>query len=871
MADYKDPNLDIEERIKSLISQMTLKEKVRQLDIYSGMELRADAGDVNSGFKNGLPEFEDTYFKEKYGDLGVGCVQERYSHPSIINKMQRAQIENSRLGIPLLFSEETLHGLLWPEATILPQQIAVAATFEPEIAFKQGRVIASEARSLGIHEGWAPVLDLARDPRFGRVEEGFGEDTFLGAQLAYSMVKGYQLDDLTRNDTVVSEVKHFTGYGFPYGGLNCAPALFGRRDHAFYALPIFEAAFKAGALNTMCSYNSIDGIPVAGDRELLTDVLRGDMKMQGFVRSDMTAIIMLQRCHYVAETNREAIKMGITAGVDMQLYDFPHDEYQDTLIDLVLSGNLDEEIINLSVSRVLRVKFLLGLFENPYVDENLHKTVVNCDEHKSTALEIAKKAIVLLKNKADILPLSKNTKKIAVMGPSADTCRFGDYSSASSVKRACTLLDGIKEIVGSDTEVLFSKGCSILDSDITPVPSHWFKTPEGAVGLKGEYFNNCDCSGEADFTRTDSLINFNFIYSKPAPNISAQCFSARWTGVLKPTDTFNGSLGLSSMDSMRLWVDDVLLVDGWGDKDANQMQDFSFERGKEYKLKIEFFNDQRGVRVLFGYNYGSFDVSEAVALAKNADVAIVALGDSEITCGENLDRSSLSLPGKQLELLKAVAATKTPTILVLQNGRPLTLTWENENIDGIVEAFHIGEQGGRAIAQVLFGDYNPAGRLPISFPKSVGQIPVNYNRCPFGATKYVEEDWNPLYPFGFGLSYTSFDYSNLSFSSEKINAGENIVVSFDIKNIGNLDGEEVAQVYLHDRFSCVIRPYKELCGFTRVFIKKGETVGVNITIKPESMRVLDRDMQWKIEKGDFDIFVGNSSSNECLRGSFAVL
>ncbi len=860
---FADKNLNIEERILDLISRMTLEEKVRQLDIYSGAEVLTDSK---------MPAiFDGDKYKELYGELGIGCLQIRYSSAKLNNQIQEYNIKNTRLGIPVLFSEETLHGLVWPEATIFPQQIALAGTFEPDLAYKQGRAIASEVRSLGVHEGWSPVLDLARDPRWGRVEEGYGEDTYLGAKFAYKMVEGLQGNDLTRNNSIVSEPKHFSGYGAPSGGLNCGPAMFGRRDHANYCLPIFEAAFNAGALNTMCSYNTIDGVAVAGDKELLTDVLRNELGMKGFVRSDMTAIRMLHTCHYAAKSDREAIKMGIEAGVDMQLYDYPHEEYQNTLIDLVNTGEITEEVINISCSRVLRVKFMLGLFENPFTDETLSERVVNCREHKEIALEVAEKSICLLKNQNNILPLKKSIKNIAVIGPSAAVCRFGGYSSVSSVERGITLLDGIKSLVSKDTKVVYNSGCNILDTDIKPIPQNWLRDADGKSGLTGEYFNNLDFSGEPVCTRVDRMINFNFIYSKPAAGVNADKFAVRWSGTLLTDRSFKGCIGLSTMDSMRLWIDNNLVVDGWEGLNANQMIDFDFVQGKEYQIRIEYKNDQRGARVIFGYNNGRLNMDEAIRIAQNADVAIVAVGDSEETCGENFDRADLGLPGKQLDLVKAIHATGTPVVLVLQNGRPMSITWENDNIPAIIEAWHIGEQGGMAISKVIFGDVNPAGRLPMSFPKSVGQIPVHYNRCPFSATKYVEMDWLPLYPFGYGLSYTNFEYSNIRLSKAEIKINETVDVMFDVTNAGDCHGEEVAQLYIHDEYSSVLRPYKELAGFKRIYLEKGERKTVILTLGYEQLRVLNKEFKWVVEEGKFEVMVGNNSANILLTGEFNVL
>lgn len=863
MAKYKfqDSSLPIEERIDDLISLMTLEEKVRQLDLYAGTEFKH-----NGEFS----ELDIDKLLDTMGDVGLGCFQNRYSNVKVNNEVQRRILEKSRLPIPVLFSEEALHGLIWPNCTVFPQQIALASTFKPELAQKQGKAIAAECRSLGVHETWSPVLDLARDPRWGRVEEGYGEDTYLAARFAEKMVTGLQGDDLTKSDSIIAEVKHFSGYGAPTGGLNCAPAMMGKHEHEFYCLPVFEAAFKAGALNAMCSYNSIDGVPVACDRHILTDKLRGELGMRGFVRADMTAVAMLHTCHFVAKDDKEAIKMGIEAGVDMQLYDFPHDVYQNGLIEMVRDGELDESVVDLSVRRVLRVKFMLGLFENPYTDESLSEKVVHCKEHIDTALEVAENAICLLKNQDDILPLDKNISKIAVIGPSANVARFGDYSPECEVTAGVTVLDGIKNIVSDKTEVLYAKGCNILESDLMPIPTKWLRTKDGEEGLTGQYFNCLDFSEEPVVTRTDKLINFNWIYTKPGNGINADKFGARWTGSIVPDTDFNGYIGLSNMDSMRLWLDGELVVDLWKNSENDTMIPVKLEKGKSYDVKVEFINDQRGVRVVLGYSYGENDMEEAINIAKKADVAVLVVGDDATTCGENLDRADLDLPGRQKELVQKIYETGTPVVLVLQTGRPVSIVWETENIPAILEAWTIGEQGGNAIARTLFGDNNPGGRLPMSFPKSVGQLPVNYNRRPFGAVKYVEMDWNPLYPFGYGLSYTKFKYDNFKLSTNEIEKDGSVLASIDVTNIGDVYGEETPQFYIHDEYSCVVRPYKELAGFERVGLNPGETKTVTVEIGFEQLRVLNREFKWEVEAGNFEIMAGPHSYDLPFKATLTV-
>lgn len=860
MKNYKNPNLPIEERIEDLLNQMTLEEKLRQIDQYSGSDILTK--DMKIVWDN---------VKEVINTKGIGSLQNRNSNAVINNELQRYAIENTRLGIPILFSEEALHGLHKPGCTIYPQQITLASSWSPELAEKVGHGIARETRSFGMHEVWCPVIDLVRDPRWGRVEETYGEDTYLSSRLAASMVKGLQGNDVSQPDRVVSEPKHFAGYGVPTGGLNCAPAIIGRHELFAYYLPVFEAAFvEGGAFNTMCSYSSIDGIPCVSDHELMTEVLRDQWKIPGFVRSDMCAISMLNEGHNTASTKEDAIRQALEAGVDMQLYDYSHDIYQNSIMNMINNGTISLEVLDTAVSRVLRVKFLLGLFENPYTDDTLSHKVVRCDEHQAMALEVARKGICLLKNEGELLPLRKNLKSIAVIGPSAAEARLGDYCVEPEGFKAISILDGIKDMVSPDTEIHYAKGCSILDSDIMVIPSKWLRTSTGERGLNGEYFNNANMSGTPVFTTVDSEINFNWIYSKPSENVDANLFSVKWTGKLVPDKDITGYIGTSSMDSMRLWIDGELIIDGWGfDKDATAMKSFSFVANKEYNLLIEYCKDERGVRVIFGWSYGNDDIKKAIEAASKAEVAIVALGDSEETSGENLDRADLKLPGRQLELVKAIYNTGTPIILVLQNGRPLSITWESEHIPAIVEAWFPGEKGGKAIAEILFGDVNPSGKLPISFPKSVGQLPVYYSRKIAGGLRYVEMDRKALYPFGYGLSYTKFKYSNLQITQDEAKDSY-ATVQFDVTNIGERAGEEIAQLYIRDCFTSVVKQYMELKGFNRIHLNPGETKTLIFELGHDELKLLNLKYEWVVEAGDFEVMVGPDSENIKLTGGFNV-
>ena len=857
---YQDKNASIEERVQDLLSRMTLDEKLDQLD--------QDIMHID------WEKIEEPLRSECREKLNKRCGDAR-----VYNALQRYAKEHTRLGIPYFIHEEALHGLHRPDCTIFPQQLTLSSAFDPGLCYDMGRAIATETRAKNICEVFAPVLDLARDPRWGRTEETYGEDTYLSSKLGAAVVKGLQGDDLTADNTVLSELKHYTGYGNPIGGLNCAPTTMGRHDVFSYCMPVFEEAFVEGkATNTMCSYNSIDGIPVVSDREILTDVLRGKYGMPGFVRADMTAIIMQHTAHHSAATPKEALCKAVKAGVDVQFADYSHEEYRRLMKELLDEGRITMEDLDTSVSRMLRVKFMLGLFENPYVDENLEKKVVHCKAHQAKALEIAQKTAVLLKNENQMLPLSKTIRKIAVLGPNANTPVMGDYCVEPEY-HAYTLLDGIKEVVSPETEVVYDKGCNILGAEIKPIERWWINAkprPEAGIqeidyGFTGEYFNGPDFSGEPVLTRLDKEINFNWIYHKPDDAVDSKQFCVRWTGTMRSPKNFEGRIGLSSPDSMRLYIDGKLLIDGWEEKDANQMVPFSFQSGKKYDVCVEFRNDARGVRVILGYDHGEETIDRAVQLAKESDVAIVALGDSTETSGENFDRTTLDLPGKQLDFLKAVYETGTPVVLVMNTGRPVSCVWEDQHIPAILQAGFNGEKGGLAVAQILFGDINPSGHLTMSYPRTVGQIPCHYSRKPAGGRKYVEMDWNPLYPFGYGLSYTTFAFNNIKLSASEIPADGEIEVSLDVTNTGSCAGATVAQIYVDDHYTSVVRPIIELKGFERVELQAGETKTVHFKLGFKELRLLDATYHWVVEKGSFSVLAGPNAGDLPLRADFCVV
>lgn len=869
---YKDASLPIEERLEDLLARMSLEEKVRQMDQYHGVNNFVDKKFPGSGTAMARDgKLLMAKVESLIGRLGLGCIHDLYPPTAeVTNQLQKYAVEKTRLGIPILFSEEALHGLCSPGATIFPQAITLGASWNPELARRVGKAIASEARAFGIHESFGPVLDLCRDPRWGRMEENYGEDTWLTSRLGVAMIKGMQGEDLSADDAIIAEPKHFLGYGAPAGGVNCAPCQAGERELRTYYLPVFEAAVvEGGAMGIMCAYNSIDGVPCAGSKWLLTDILRGEWGFQGFVRSDLGAVRRLHTDHCVAGDGEEAILQAVDAGLDLQYYDYERDFFQPTLIDLVESGRLDEAVIDRAVSRILRAKFMLGLFENPYTDPALAARRVRCREHLDVALQSAREGLCLMKNDDGLLPLPKDLRRIAVLGPSADIPRLGDYTSLVDGFRPVTVLDGIRRIVSKKTEVTFTKGADIVLGDLKPVHRKFLSPPDNnGQGLRAEYFDNPDLAGEPALVRIDSSVSFNWIYTTPAEGIGPEPFSVRWTGRLKPDHTFDGFLGTASTDSMRLWIDGELFVDGWDQGSAvnsGLKKPFRFVAGHVYDVRVEFKKDHSAAQVVLGWNDQLASIDDAVALAREADVAIVCLGDSGETCGEGRDRAFLDLPGDQLDLLKAVQATGTPTVLVLQIGRAMTLNWEAENVPAILNAWFGGELGGQAIAEALFGDYNPAGRLPVSFPKCVGQLPLYYNAPVFGPQQYTDMDRDPLFAFGHGLSYTTFEYSALRLSPAVIRPDGLTTVSVDVTNTGTRPGDEVVQLYIHDLISSVVRPEMELKGFARIHLAPGETRTVTFDLGFDHLKLLNRQMEWVVEPGVFEVMVGGASDAIALR------
>jgi beta-glucosidase len=733
--DYRNPKLPIPDRVAELLRQMTIEEKVDQL-----------AGGRRRMLTTAGPEDQRVF----------GKLQDLYKPESQIsprdaaelrNEAQKYLVEKTRLGVPGIFQGEALHGYMAYGSTSFPQVLGLASTWDPVLVEQVFTAAADEMSAAGTNQAFTPVLDLARDPRWGRTEETYGEDPYLVSRMAVAAINGLQGRswNIDRHH-VIATAKHFAVHGQPEGGTNTAPANYSERVIRESFLVPFQAAVEEAHVGSiMASYNEIDGIPSHVNHWLLDRVLRQEWGFRGYVTSDGNGLQMLVETHHVAADKAEAARKALAAGVD---YDLSDGSVYATLTDQVKQGIVPESELDLAVSRVLATKFRLGLFENPYVDPNYATRTVNSQAHKQLALKAAQEAIVLLKNDGNLLPLDpKKLKTIAVIGPNAADVHLGGYSRDPGPGNQISILDGIKRRVEPGVKVLYSEGCKITT---------------GKQGWAAWYENKVEI-----------------------PDAKSQ---------------------------------------------------------------------EASIRV-------------AADIVRRSDVAIVVVGENESTnreawSEEHLgDRDSLDLIGAQEHLVEAVVATGKPVVVLLINGRPLSINYIKEHVPAIIEGWYLGEQGGTAAARVIFGDVNPGGKLPITFPKSVGQLPDFYDYKPSRNRSYLlDPGRKPLFPFGYGLSYTTFKFDNLRLEPATILPGGNAVVFVDVTNIGNREGDEVAQMYIHQRVASVTRPVLELRGFERITLKPGETATVEFGLTPEALSLLNEDMHRVVEPGTFDIMVGANSS-----------
>jgi len=754
---YKNSTLPIEKRVSDLLGRMTVEEKVGQLSKLLGWDMYSKSGKkvtISNKLRKAVKE-------QHIGLLWATLRADPWTQKTLLNGLspveaaratnaiQRYMVDSTRLGIPLLLSEEAPHGHMAIGATVFPTAIGQASTWSPQLIQDMASTIAMETYAVGGKNGYGPVLDLARDPRWSRTEETYGEDPYLIGQMGSAMIRGFQGEKIGERDKIIGTLKHFVAYAAPDGGHNGESVSFGERSLRQYFLPPFERAVKSGAGSVMTAYNSIDGIPCSANSWLLNDILRKDWGFTGFVVSDLLSISGLNGGHATAATAEEAASQSIHAGLDV---DLSGTGYGSNLLKAVQQGLVEPAVLDTAVARVLRMKFNLGLFDHPYVDEKMVAQKVATTQNKTVARQVARESIVLLKNDQHILPLSKSLKRIAVIGPNADNPynQLGDYTAPQADGKVQTLLTGIRAAVDKNTKIDYVKGCAIRDT------------------------SNSD--------------------------IAAAVAAAKQ-------------------------ADAVVLVLG-------------------------------------GSSARDFKTSYQATGAANVDPNTV----SDMESGEGFDRVSLDMMGDQIKLLKAIQATGKPLVLVTIMGRPLNLNWAADNVPAIVNAWYPGQEGGLAVADVLFGDYNPAGRLPISVPRSVGQLPVHYNHTKPKHHDYVEMSAKPLYAFGYGLSYSSFDYSNLQVSLKEAEHDFACTVSFDVVNNGKLAGDEVAQLYVVDEVSSVVTPVMQLKRFERKNIAAGKKERYSFQLTKEDLKLWSPSKVWKTEKGKFKFLVGASSDDIRLKG-----
>jgi len=864
-TNYKRSDLPIEERVKDLLQRMTPEEKFWQLFMIPG-----DLGNDPSKYKNGIFGFQVNTVQQQQGAaaqlLNYKSGQTAQQTLAKINEIQKYFVEQTRLGIPIIAFDEALHGLVRDEATAFPQAIALAATWDTLLMGQVASAIAKETKARGIRHILSPVVNIATDVRWGRVEETYGEDPFLSAAMGVAFVKAFE------QRGVVTNPKHFA-VNHGEGGRDSYPVHFNERLlEETHLVPFKAVVQKGGARSIMTAYNSLDGSPCSANDWLLNKKLRKDWGFKGFVLSDAGATGGANVLHFTAADYADAGRKSIENGLDV-IFQTAYEHH--SLFDkYFLDGSMNPAVIDSAVARVLRIKFELGLFEKPYVTIT-DQEKWTASQHRELSKEAAVRSLVLLKNKNDLLPLKKSIKKIAVIGTDAIEARLGGYSGPGNNK--ISILAGIKEKT-KGSQVVYATGPGREHKTWTFVPSSSLSTMRDGKkiqGLRGEYFNNVTMAGEPVLTRIDEAIRFQWtLFSPDQATINYDFFSARWTGKIQSPATGNYKIGIDGNDGYRLFINNKLIINNWKKQSySTKLVNYYFEKGKAYDIRIEYFEPAGNAWLRLIWNAGVADsseqkIKEAVQLAKTSDVAIVVAGIDE---GEFNDRASLALPGLQEEMIKRIAATGKPVVVLLVGGSAITMNNWLDKVNSVVAIWYPGETGGAAVADILFGDRSPSGKLPITFPVFEGQLPLVYNHKPTGrGDDYTNLTGQPLFPFGFGLSYTNFNYTGLQLDKSIITAGENLSLRFKLKNTGKYKGDEVVQLYLHDELASVARPVKELKGFQRISLEPGQEKEIQFIITPDMLTMLDINMKEVIEPGKFRIMIGSSSMDIRLREIFEV-
>lgn len=860
---YKDPKQKVEVRVQDLLKRMTPEEKFWQCFMIPGdldnvpkgqyshgiFGLQVSAGNQGGGVAGQLLKYNATEDAERLAKK--------------INAIQKYFVEESRLGIPIIPFDEALHGLMREGATAFPQAIGLSATFNPDLMKEVSTAIAKESKLRGIRQILTPVVNLASDVRWGRTEETYGEDPFLTSVMGVNFVSSFE------NQGIITTPKHFLA-NVGEGGRDSYPIHWSKRYLEETHLIPFQKAFQEGkSRSVMTSYNLLDGRPSTANHWLLTEKLKKAWNFEGFVISDASAVGGANVLHFTAKDYDDASAQAMNAGLDV-IFQTEYNHYK-LFMPPFLDGRISKERIDDAVSRVLRAKFELGLFENTYVSDAAISELKKLN-HKPLAEKAAIESFVLLQNNNQTLPISEKVKKILIVGTDAVDARLGGYSGPGNKK--VSILDGVKNFVkNKNIEVNYSKGIDWNLKSFVTVPTE-FLSSENQKGLKGNYFSNSDLKGNPDFEKQDEQINFKWTLYSPNPEkLQPDNYSVRWTGKIEAPESGKYKLGLRGNDGFRLYLNGKLVIDKWEKLSySTKTVDVDFVKGQNYDIAVEFHENRGEANIELIWNYGlnnyQKDFDEALKLAQNADYIIVTAGIHE---GEFQDRSSLSLPGNQEEFIHKISRLNKPTTVVLVGGSAIKTTDWKDKVGAIVDVWYPGEEGGNAVAKVLFGAENPSGKLPVTFPIEEGQLPLTYNHHPTGrGNDYHDLSGEPLYPFGFGMSYTTFEISDLHLNKLKFKENETIVAKIKVKNTGSKAGSEVVQLYVKDLLASVSRPILELKSFQKVYLKSGETKEVSIEIPIRELQFLDEKMNWIVEKGTYRIMVGNSSKNLPLKQNIEV-
>ncbi len=860
---YKDPKQPVEARVQDLLKRMTPEEKFWQCFMIPG-----DLDQIPKGqYAHGIFGLQVSAGNQGGGAAGqmltYNANEDAEKLTQKINAIQKYFVEESRLGIPIIPFDEALHGLVREGATAFPQAIGLAATFNPELVKRVSTAIARESKLRGIRQILTPVVNLASDVRWGRTEETYGEDPFLTSVMGVSFVSSFE------NMGIITTPKHFLA-NVGEGGRDSYPIHWSRRYLEETHLVPFEKAFHQGkSRSVMTSYNLLDGRPSTASHWLLTEKLKKEWNFKGFVISDASAVGGANVLHFTAKDYDDASAQAINAGLDV-IFQTEYKHYQ-LFIPPFLDGRISKERIDDAVARVLRAKFELGLFENPYVSDKDIQDLRKIN-HKPLAEKTAVESFVLLQNDNKTLPVPENVKRILVVGTDAADARLGGYSGPGNKK--VSILDGIRNFVKNrNIEITYSKGIDWNLKKFVTVPAEFLSSVNGK-GLKGSYFANPDLKGNPAFEKQDEQLNFKWtLYSPDPEKLQPDNYSVRWTGKLLAPESGKYQLGLRGNDGFRLYLNRKLLIDNWEKLSySTKTVDLDFVKGQSYDIAVEFHENRGEANIELVWNYGlndyRKDFDEALKQAKDAEYVIVTTGIHE---GEFQDRSSLSLPGNQEAFIHEVSKLNKPTAVILVGGSAIKTTDWKDEVGAILDIWYPGEEGGNAVAKVLFGAENPSGKLPVTFPVEEGQLPLSYNHHPTGrGNDYYDLSGEPLYPFGFGLSYTTFEISGLQLNQTKFTENENIITKVNVKNTGSKAGSEVVQLYVKDLLASVSRPVIELKGFRKVYLKPGESKQVSIEVPVKELQFLDEKMNWTVEKGTYRIFVGNSSKNLPLKQNIEI-